>query len=296
MCHPLDSSSWWQDWKKIEHLMSTNNRGTNDRVKTMTGPQLGVWDDPRFWDEFDQLAPFFEIVEFAGGEPLLDPLHHEILTRLVPYGEKIKLKYATNLTNIRFGKTRFFEVWKNFHTVQLNVSIDGLGDVYDYIRQDASWEQTLNNIKAVKQLPNVVLMIQNTVQIYNIHQLPAFIDFFVDEIGSIVTTHRVDFPRCLSIKSLPLGYRAKMIDMLQTYANGIKHGGRDSWSEQRRLIIYDLIQDEIKILQNHNTSQFLSDFVQFSDILDKEQNVRLTWRELLPDLSNELKEYTCASV
>ena len=295
MCHPLDSSSWWHDWKKIEHLMFTNNRGTHDRVKLMSGAQLSAWDDSRFWDEFDQLIPFFEIIEFAGGEPLIDPLHHKILTRLAPFSEKIKLKYATNLTNIRFGETKFFEVWKNFNSVQLNVSIDGLDDIYDYVRQDATWQQTLENIKAVKKLPNVILIIQKTIQIYNIHQLPAFIDFFVDEIGSIVTTHRVDFPRCLSIKSLPPKYRASIIDMLQAYINDINDGQRARWSENQSSIIYDLIQDEIKILQNYDTSKFLSDFVQFSDILDKEQNVRLTWRELLPDLSDELKELACAS-
>lgn len=296
MCHPLDSSSWWHDWKKIDHLMGTNNRGTHDRVKSMTGAQLGAWDDPKFWNEFDQLIPFFEIVEFAGGEPLIDPLHQEILKRLAPYSKQIKLKYATNLTNIRFGETKFFEVWKDFHSIQLSVSIDGLDDVYDYIRQGAKWSQTLENIKAVKKLPNVLLIVQKTLQMYNIHQLPQFIDFFMDEIDSIVATHRVDFPRCLSTKCLPPKYRAKMIDMLQAYADGIKCGLHPMWPEYRTKLILNIIQDEIKILQNHNTSEFLSDFVQFSDILDKEQAVPITWRQLLPDLNEELEELLCASV
>ena len=84
--------------------------------------------------------------------------------------------------------------------------------------------------------------------------------------------------------------------MLQAYADGIKCGLHPMWPEYRTKLILNIIQDEIKILQNHDTSEFLSDFVQFSDILDKEQAVPITWRQLLPDLNEELEELSCASV
>ena len=288
MCHPLDSSSWWPDWQSIEHLMEFNNRGTKEKVSAMDGPHLGAWDDPRFWDELAELIPHFEIVEFAGGEPLIDPIHNRIISMLAPHGDKIRLKYATNLTNLRFGETKFFDIWKKFHSIQLNVSVDGLGDVYEYVRQGADWQQLIHNIETVKQLPNVILIIQKTVQIYNVHQLPDFIEFFVNKMGCAVITHRVDFPRCLSIKCLPPIYKRKMLDSLQSYADQILAGMHDWWSPERRKEIHDMLLDEIKILMNHDNSKLLKDFIEFSDILDKRQAVAKTWRDLLPDLAAEI--------
>jgi len=290
MCHPLDSTSWFSDWKTIEHLMATNNKGTYDKVNKMTSPYLSAWDDETFWKEFDELLPHFRIIEFAGGEPLIDPIHYKVLEKLAPYGHQIQLKYATNLTNIVFGKTKIFDIWDNFSEVHLHVSIDGMGDMYDYIRQGANWQQLIDNIDAVSQRRNVVMSPQITVQIYNIHQLPEFFDFFTERMECKLVSHRVDFPKFLSIKCLPPKYKAKIIAQLEEYATTIVDKTHVRWTDQKKTHVYDLIYNEIKILKSHDNSKLLKDFVEFSNTLDNVQSVKLTWKELLGELHTELQE------
>ena len=54
-----------------------------------------------------------EIVEFAGGEPLMDPMHYKVLEALRPYGEHITVKYSTNLSKLKYGKFDALEAWKD---------------------------------------------------------------------------------------------------------------------------------------------------------------------------------------
>jgi len=78
----------------------------------------------------------------------MDPYHYKILDKLAEYGENIELKYATNGTTlgIKGGRT-IHDYWPKFKSIAVNVSIDGLHDVYEYIRGNGKFSVIEENIK-----------------------------------------------------------------------------------------------------------------------------------------------------
>lgn len=85
-------------------------------------------------------------IYLIGGEPLIIDAHSELLEYLVETGAASNIKLVYNTNGIYLGK-KFIDIWKNFKFVQLNVSIDGVGKSYEYVRNPAKWETIESNMK-----------------------------------------------------------------------------------------------------------------------------------------------------
>ena len=58
----------------------------------------------------------------------------------------MKLRYATNISHIKFKKYDLLKYGAKFKHTNIKVSMDGVGDVYNYIRQDGDWDNVYNNM------------------------------------------------------------------------------------------------------------------------------------------------------
>lgn len=293
MCHPLDSTSWSKDWKSIEHLMQKANGSTYNKVKEYdltTKPYISAYEkNEEFWDEFKQLAPFLQRIEFAGGEPLIDPLHYKVLHILKEYGENIEIKYSTNLTKLNYKKDSVEELWNYFKGIQLNISIDGVYDVYDYIRQPGNYETVKENIVKIAKHPKISYIgAAITLQVYNSFSIPEMIDEFVEECNIDIHTHRVNYPKFLDSRVIPMNVRQPIIENLQEYINSLPDKTHPNWSEWRRSNAKDHLSDAINMLNGGDMTDQIPQFIEFSDVLDEKQKVKKTWRELLPELAKEV--------
>lgn len=119
-------------------------------------------------------------VEFAGGEPFYadQTKHQELILQLEDLGPKdISLHYITNST--RFPDTVILNSWKRFKKVDVQLSIDGRWDEFDYNRWPASWTDVLPNIdlwsEYANKEPNTQLSISHTVSIFTLYNLPDFL-------------------------------------------------------------------------------------------------------------------------
>jgi len=289
MCHPLDSTSWSKDWKEIEHLMEEANGSTYRKVREYNltkKPYISGWDENKeFWKEFEQLAPYFERIEFAGGEPLIDPIHYKILHLLEPYAENIEIKYSSNLTRLDYKKDNVLELWKNFKQVVVNVSIDGIFDIYDYVRQLGNYTEVRKNIQKVVEHEKTEVIAAVTLSIYNIQNLPEMFDEFVENLNIAVHTHRVNYPTFLDVRVIPHTLKEKIITKLVNYRDSIEHKTHPNWDEDKKTNVVRHLDDAINSLKGGDLTKNIPNFVEFSDKLDVKQRVKKTWRELLPDLS-----------
>jgi MoaA/NifB/PqqE/SkfB family radical SAM enzyme len=109
--------------------------------------------DPKEWvDDVDMKQVVGEHLHtlqeiyMIGGEPLIIDAHEELITYLVETGASSRIKLVYNTNGIFLGK-KFIEMWKQFRYVQLNVSIDGVGKSYEYIRNPAKWNTIESNMK-----------------------------------------------------------------------------------------------------------------------------------------------------
>jgi sulfatase maturation enzyme AslB (radical SAM superfamily) len=290
MCNPLDSTNW-KDWSKVEPFYRKEH---NFLVHTITelvdkpGKYIGEFDDSdNWWASFEKLLPHFKRVEFAGGEPLMDPQHYKILDMLKPYGKNIEIKYATNGTTLGISRGRtIHDYWPHFRSVAVNVSIDGIHDVYNYIRGGGDFDQVEANIREIQKIPNVSRIVGAfTAQAGNILQAAECIDYFINTLGIVFYSHRVSYPNCLSAQVLPQELKDLAISRLEamalrvpTFDNVKKHPILEKITQQQ-------ISDNINYLRATDQHNRWKDFLDFNFALDATRN------QSLLDVVPEFKDY-----
>ena len=219
MCNPMDSTSW-NDWSEVEEHYKKEDNYLVQKIIDLNlqkKPFLDSFvDTDNWWASFEKLLPYFRRVEFAGGEPLMDPTHYKILDMLAPYGDNIEIKYATNLTMLGKSNRTVWQYWPKFKSVAVNVSIDGIGASYEYVRGNASWSELVNNIKQIQTIPNISRIVGAVaVQVSNVLILDKMIKLFLDDLGIVFYTNMVNYPNVLSAQVLPFDLKDLAIKRLQ---------------------------------------------------------------------------------
>ena len=108
-----------RSWDRIKHLHSDGDRDYLDKIIEVNNmhrnPLLNLFSSSDvFINELMENLKHIDEMEFAGGEPLLDPLHFKLISQ-IPNPENVILKYSTNLTNLEFKNGRnVLDIWRNF--------------------------------------------------------------------------------------------------------------------------------------------------------------------------------------
>lgn len=108
--------------------------------------------DP-IWDHMKKNSKYIRAIEFIGGEPFM--MSHqeqcELLDHLIETGDckHIRLKYNTNGTR---RNQDIIDRWRHFRGVELNVSMDGIGNQFDYLRYPGKWNEFDANLKSYLSL------------------------------------------------------------------------------------------------------------------------------------------------
>lgn len=290
MCNPTDSTSW-NDWNQIEEFYDKEKNFIADNVRKLNlikKPYLDKFEDnPNWWSSFEKLLPHFRRVEFAGGEPLMDPQHYRILDMLKPYGEQIEIKYATNGTTlgIKGGRT-IHEYWPHFKSVAVNVSIDGIGSVYEYIRGNGDWNEVVKNIKEIQKIPHVTRIVGAVaVQVSNILILDKMIEYFLNELGIVFYTNMVKYPTVLSIQTLPPYLKALSIQRLDFVKDRVSEFKYVKENPILLNITLGQIDGVINFLKARDESHLWNDCIEFNHKLDKTRN------QCFEEVNPEFKKY-----
>jgi sulfatase maturation enzyme AslB (radical SAM superfamily) len=255
-----------------------------EELNLMRKPYLDKFEDnPNWWTSFEKLLPYFRRVEFAGGEPLMDPQHYRILDMLAPYGDQIEIKYATNLTTLGKNNKTVWQYWPKFKSVAVNVSIDGIGVSYEYIRGNASWAELINNVKQVQTIPNVSRIVGAVaVQVSNVMVLDKMIKYFLNDLGIVFYTNMVQYPNVLSIQVLPEALKEQATVNL----NFAKMYVADHKLVKENPMLLDLTLKQIDGIINFmwakDQSHLWKDCVEFNQRLDRSRN-QMTFTQVTPD-------------
>jgi len=277
MCNPLDSTQW-RDWSSVVEFYQEENNYLVDAVAKLgldKRPHIDLFVEREdFWTNLEKLLPYFRRVEFAGGEPLMDPSHYRILDMLAPYGKDIELKYATNGTvlGIKGGRT-IHDYWPKFKSVKVNVSIDGIHDVYDYIRSNGDFKTVEENIKIIKSMPNVPYVVGAfTVQAGNIMQIDRAISYFLNELGIVFYSHRVNYPNVLSAQCIPNSLKTVVINNLEKLKGEVIEYPIMDMNPNVLPVTLQQIDDNINFLKGKDLSHMWRKTVEFNQRLDLTRN------------------------
>ena len=273
MCNPLDSTQW-KDWEAVEEFYAAENNYLVNAIRDLgltKAPYVGLFEDRKeFWDNLEKLLPYFRRVEFAGGEPLMDPTHYKILDLLARNGENIELKYATNgtVTGIKGGRT-IHDYWPKFKRISVNVSIDGLYDVYEYIRGNGNFDTVKQNVEIFKSFSNVDYVVGAcTVQVGNIMQLSKIIPYFLNTMGIVFYSHRVNYPNVLSAQCIPQKLKLHVIHELEILKSEVANYSIMQLHKDLLPVTLRQIEDNINFLEAKDLSTLWQQTVAFNKKLD----------------------------
>jgi MoaA/NifB/PqqE/SkfB family radical SAM enzyme len=289
MCHPGDSTAW-NDWSEVKEFYKGEGQVIFDIVEEHNlekKPLLDKFEDnPNWWASLEKNLPYFRRVEFAGGEPLMDPQHYRILDMLAPYGHQIEIKYATNLTTLGKSNRTIWEYWPKFKSVAVNISIDGISDSYEYIRGNASWAELVNNIRQIQTIPNISRIVGAVaVQVSNVLILDKMIEHFLDKLDIVFYTNMVQYPNVLSAQVLPAPLKALAIMRLEE----VKKRVPEFKYVKANPILLNLTLEQINGIINFINATDQND--KWEDCIEFNRRLDVTRNQSFTDVTPEFKDY-----
>ena len=77
--------------------------------------------------------------------------------------------------------------------------MDGIGDVYNYIREGGDWDTVEDNMRVLNTIDGIDIAAGITVQAHNVFQMPEFYDFWkeTDINPNFITANMVQTPKYL---------------------------------------------------------------------------------------------------
>lgn len=156
-----------------------------------------------------------ELIELKlmGGEPMLLQENIDFLEHL-DQKDKLKDITLTVITNLMRPLTK---KWKELFTkckeVHLYVSIDAIGDLNDYIREDSSWptiEKNLNEFWEFSNTHGIHMSVNTVITILNVN-VSREIEKYFKEKGIPAYQDVTSFPPHLDCKQLPEKIKKKLL-------------------------------------------------------------------------------------
>jgi len=148
-CSPHFSTNWIMDYRKLHNI--SIKQEINDEF------QFPGNTERQALEEIIPHLPTVQSVYFAGGEPLIQEEHYEVLQHLIKYKNlKCAIVYNTNLSKIKLGQHNVIEYWNQFSRINLHASIDGSYKKAEYWRHGTVWNDIVNNFKQIKKECNSV--------------------------------------------------------------------------------------------------------------------------------------------
>lgn len=166
-CGPSSSSRWQKEYQDIVGIdIQSFKFYKKDFVET-----------------FLENTPNIVHIDIPGGEPFLSGIPEQklLLQKYIEVGKasQISLHYTTNATV--YPDDSWWELWKHFKEIDLQISIDGINDRFEYIRYPGNWAELVTHVQQYtskeKELDNFRISVSHTVSAYNIFYIDEFFDW-----------------------------------------------------------------------------------------------------------------------
>lgn len=276
ICGPYCSSNW------LKESLDTNEFHEHT-IKIFSSYSERKFNNNEInFEIFKKLVPNLHVIEFYGGEPLMQPEHKRILEILDEYPNikehRLELFYNTNGTQF---DEKTCEIWDKMGLVELNISVDDINDRFNYQRHPAKWEEVLSNILKYKKnaKENIRLNLYCTVSLYNIFYLDELLKFNSEVMKCSIRFNLLHWPEKMSIKHLP-----------QKLKNHIKNKIDNLDTESLSYVAHGFgVQEVINFMMNNEGSN--TELNKFFEITELHDNYRSeSFQETFNEYWNMLNE------
>ena len=147
MCGDMLSSSWEAETRKHNDW----NKNSKPWMASPLREQIKKFQDTQIVQEFINSVETKQVREiyWCGGEPLMWDMHWKAMQRIIELGfaNQVHVRYNTNLSRTSYRDSNLFDLLKYFNNWQVCASMDGTGEVAEYIRDGLDYAQWLRNFK-----------------------------------------------------------------------------------------------------------------------------------------------------
>ena len=192
ICGLINSSQWLKETYdyNVQHGITTLPFKESDEYKY--NQQCKWIDSEKFWTDTQSLKDI-RVVHMMGGEPMMIPEHKLLLRKLLEleHATEIQVWYNTNATFV--PDQELVDILDQFTHVSMSLSIDDIGERFEYQRKNGSWD-TVNTVldffKTKKDVWHVG--IDPAISIFNIMYLDDLVEYFTSRGFNVFDNHFVD--------------------------------------------------------------------------------------------------------
>lgn len=148
MCGSMLSSQWEAEERKHNFSAIDENLWMHATVKKQIQDFTKNVVEKEFSDAIER--KIIEEIYWVGGEPLMYEEHWKYMKRIVDieHGQSVHARYNTNLSRIKYkGIDLFQDILTNFKSWQICASIDGTGDIGEWIRTGLDYNKFIENFE-----------------------------------------------------------------------------------------------------------------------------------------------------
>jgi sulfatase maturation enzyme AslB (radical SAM superfamily) len=279
-CNPYSSSYFVKEIDKHNQNLDTYEQTFQNHYYRILERDLRWFEDEAFWDNIEKHIENVSYIYLAGGEPTIIKENWNFLKRVIDlgYSKNIKLGISTNLTNVQ---PNHIEIYNSFKETRIYSSIDGYGDLNDYVRYPSKWSAVSKNFEKLCNETNSdivslsVIPVISTLTIWTLDKLCDWVFEIKDRSGASVDlkTHTLlRDPSYLSMINLP--DEAKL-DALKIVNRLEKHFNTDHFQIQRIR----------QYLENALGQGDLNIFMSGKKYIENFDNIRNnSWKQYVPEL------------
>ena len=242
--------------------------------------KINTW--PRkFWTEPNprinheiELTYDIQKIYLAGGEPLVEPYNLEMLIKLADVNPDVALIINTSLNHL---SDKFLTVLNKFNNLTFAISLDGVGQLNDYIRNGSEFATVIDNIERIRHHQ---IMFSTCVSIYNVFDVPDIIRFVLTHYPEAEKNHWINNVNDLEelyVENTPPELRSDIIKELRA----VLPVTRENSTTGVENLIIALEQD------NFNPKRF-ENFKKYTTILDQSRGEDI--RLMQPKLAKYFKK------
>ena len=174
------------------------------------------WTDDAFQNLQQILDQNPRVVNIRGGEPFYNNKLLEIVQNISNDRSKSMVLHIT--TNATVWNQEWKQALSKFRLVRIMISLDAVGDLYEYIRYPASWERVQQNVSEMSLMPNFKLLVHCVGQNLNIAHIGDLIDWCQQK-KLYLEIESISYPHYMSIENLPDSHKKQVIDNLTKLLN-----------------------------------------------------------------------------
>ena len=293
MCGDMLSSSW--ETEQRQHSMIDWENSKNNWMRPEVKREITRFQDTQIEAEFAEAVEQHRIEEiyWVGGEPLMYEQHWRYMKRIIELGDGPKLyaRYNTNLSRVDYtGISLYRDLLANVRDWQICASIDGTGQIGEYIRTGLAWPVFLENFRRGLEIArhrrqmrlDFTLTLPGLFEVENMQRTAD--ELGVDILAKVVFAFTPDI--VMSPLALPRDILNRKVDELVPVTRGAlqdvllqlkqRPTFAEQWPDQYRA---GLAQGKARVLK---LEHIRNDSFTMNNILEKDADIYRWWQDIRP--------------